>query len=169
MTEQRLTRITHAAHHARTTTDTDETGNAATVQVRVNDMQLVDNVPVLGMFGFQSSLPPGTDVLRVSFQGEYRNGAIVASNHIGSRMKDLAAGSSRQHDQSGSQVLLSNDGHILIQASGQGSVKIVGNVIVVGSVTCTEEVTAMSGGANSVTLSRHQGHANSITPPKPGT
>ena len=127
-TDRLWNRMKHVVGFARTTTAADESGNTSKVQIRVNDLQVIDGYQVVGQFGFQSSIPVGTDVVRMSVSGDLTNGVIVGTSHIESRMKGLPSGGSRHYDLGGRQVLLANDGLIQLFAPGEVLHKLVTEV-----------------------------------------
>ncbi len=98
----------------------DDSGPIQTAQVRLSASEVRDATPMLAQFGFQSNPPTDSDVLHTSLEGERSKLVVVGTNHQASRMRGLASGGARQHDQGGRQILMNNDG--LIQAFAPGEV-----------------------------------------------
>ncbi|HDR9834525.1 TPA: phage baseplate assembly protein V [Burkholderia multivorans] len=103
---------------ARVTTFNDS-GPVQKLQVKVNDLETIDNLMHLFQFGFSSGPPLGTDVAIVFIGGDRSNGVVVGSNHQASRPKNLAAGESMIYSQDGKQIYLTASGGIVVNAQGQ--------------------------------------------------
>ena len=98
----------------------DDTGTVQTAQLKLSASETRDATPIAKQFGFDSSPPPGSDVIFGALGGQRTKVFALATNHQPSRMKNLPSGGSRQYDQGGRQVLLDNSG--LIQAFAPGEV-----------------------------------------------
>jgi phage gp45-like len=98
----------------------DDTGTVQTAQVKLSASETRDATPMAKQFGFDSSPPPGSDVIFGALSGQRTKVFALATNHQPSRLKNLPSGGSRQYDQGGRQVLLDNSG--LIQAFAPGEV-----------------------------------------------
>ena len=123
-----------------------DAGNVQTVQIQLTAAE-APNAPVMLNFGFSSNAPAGSDAVYICLGGDRSKTVVISTNHPGSRPRNLPSGASVQFDQGGSQVLLNNDGTILLKPSGD-TVNVMGNIVATG------EITAMSGGA-AIKLSAH--------------
>ena len=108
----------------------DDTGTIQTAQVQLSASETRDATPVMQNFGFQSSAPADSDVIFASLDAQRGKVAVIGTNHQASRMKGLARGGARQHDQGGRQVLINNDGLIQLFAPGEVLHKLVTDVFV---------------------------------------
>ena len=95
----------------------DDTGAIQKLQVKINNAQVLDNVPHLMQFGFTSNPPVGTDVGLAFAGGDRNNGFAVGSNNLTSRPTGLQSGESQMYDSFGKSIYLS-DGAIFINANG---------------------------------------------------
>lgn len=91
----------------------DDSGPVQVVQVQLGGDELKDDTPNVQHYGFASSPPPGTDVVVVFIAGERTNGAIVATNHQDSRLRNLLVGDVALYDLRGQVVKLSDLGILL--------------------------------------------------------
>lgn len=98
----------------------DDTGSAQTAQLQLSASETRDATPMVKHFGFDSSPPPGSDVIFGAIGGQRTKVFALGTNHQLSRLRGLASGGSRQYDQGNRQLLMNNDG--LIQAFAPGEV-----------------------------------------------
>ncbi|WP_321896045.1 phage baseplate assembly protein V [Paraburkholderia heleia] len=96
-----------------------DSGAVQMAQLTVNDLETIDNIPVVHDFGFSSNPPAGSDVAMVFVGGDRSNGVIVASNHQKYRVRNLAPGESVIYTQDGKQIYLTASGGIKVAANGQ--------------------------------------------------
>ncbi|QGZ56758.1 phage baseplate assembly protein V [Paraburkholderia acidiphila] len=96
-----------------------DSGPVQMAQLTVNDLETIDNIPIVHDFGFSSNPPAGSDVAMVFVGGDRSNGVIVASNHQKYRVRNLAPGESVIYTQDGKQIYLTASGGIKIAANGQ--------------------------------------------------
>jgi phage gp45-like len=97
----------------------DDSGPVQLGQVRLSASEVRDGMPIPNQFGFQSSAPTGSDVVHVSMDAQRSKSVVVGTNHQASRLKNLAPGGTRMHDQGGVEILIGNDGSIKISAPGE--------------------------------------------------
>ena len=101
----------------------DDTGGAQTMQVSegagppAGQEVLLDDVPVVGLFGFSSNPPVGAEAILSRFFGSRSNSAVIGHNHQASRLKNLQPGDSALYDVRGAYVRLSAGG-LVIDAAG---------------------------------------------------
>ncbi|MEX3967261.1 phage baseplate assembly protein V [Paraburkholderia sp. EG286B] len=96
-----------------------DSGPVQMAQLTVNDLETIDNIPIVHDFGFSSNPPAGSDVAMVFVGGDRSNGVIVASNHQKYRVRNLAPGESVIYTQDGKQIYLTASGGIKVAANGQ--------------------------------------------------
>ncbi|MBS9777202.1 MAG: phage baseplate assembly protein [Gammaproteobacteria bacterium] len=77
----------------------------------VNDMEIMQH------FGFTSNPPAGTDCVVIPLGGKTSHAVVVASENGEYRIKGLPSGAVAVYDQSGSKIILKNDGTIDVFAS----------------------------------------------------
>jgi phage baseplate assembly protein V len=95
----------------------DDSGNVQRLQVRLNADQINDDMPRLAEFGFTSMPPNGSDVVVVFIAGDRSTGAVVATGHQTSRLKNLKSGEVAIYDDQGQSVYLTRGG-IVINGAG---------------------------------------------------
>ncbi|TCK39642.1 phage baseplate assembly protein V [Paraburkholderia sp. BL8N3] len=115
----RLARLISTAIGRARITVTNDSGNVQFVQVQVNDLETIDNLPRLAEFGFASVAPNGSDVVMVSLGGGRNNAVVIATGHQASRPKGLKPGEQMIYSQDGKSVYLTASGGIIIDAKGQ--------------------------------------------------
>ncbi len=82
---------------------------------------LIDNVPMVGLFGHASNVPTGAEVTLIRQGGDRSQTVAIASNHRPSRPTNLAAGDSmlyRAKDGARGAYIWLKDGVIQIDADG---------------------------------------------------
>ena len=97
----------------------DDTGTVQVAQLQLSASETRDATPMVKHFGFDSSAPPGSDVIFGALGGQRTKVFGIGTNHQPSRLKNLPSGGSRQYDQGGRQVLLDNSGLIQLFAPGE--------------------------------------------------
>jgi phage baseplate assembly protein V len=115
----RLARLVSTAIGRARVTTTNDSGNVQFVQVQVNDLETIDNLPRVAEFGITSVAPNGADVVMVNLGGGRNNAVVIATGHQGSRPKGLKAGETMIYSQDGKSVYLTASGGIVIEATGQ--------------------------------------------------
>ena len=98
-------------------TTSDDSGPMQKLQVRLNELQTVDNVPHAFHFGLSSVAPDGSDAIVMFVGGDRGNGVVLGTNHADSRPKNLAAGESAVFNQVGIKIYLSRGG-LVIEGAG---------------------------------------------------
>ncbi|WP_374572511.1 phage baseplate assembly protein V [Phenylobacterium sp.] len=78
---------------------------------------LRDRTPLLGLFGFASNPPPGSDVVVIFPGGERSNGVGVAHGHQVYRLTGLKPGDAAVYDQRGAYLWFGEDG-LHVSAAG---------------------------------------------------
>ncbi|MGI4849550.1 MAG: phage baseplate assembly protein V [Janthinobacterium lividum] len=133
-------RVLNAIGCGRVTTGNDS-GNVQLLQVQLSASELKDDIPRLAEFGFTSMPPVGSDVLVVFMGRDRSNGAIVATNHQASRMKNLKSGEVAIFDDQGQSIYLTRSGIVIdgggmpISIANSPTVSIAGDLEVAGTVT----------------------------------
>lgn len=100
-------------------TSTNDGGAVQLVQVQVNDLETIDNLPRLAEFGMTSVAPNGSDVAMVNLGGARNNTAVIATGHQASRPTGLKPGEMMIYSQDGKSVYLTAGGGIVVEAKGQ--------------------------------------------------
>lgn len=117
----------------------DDSGTIQKVQLAPSGLETRDNLPRLAEYGLASNPPAGTDALIANIGGDPSNGAVVGTNHQGTRPKNLAAGETQLYNgPAGTSLYLAN-GQIVLNANGQ-PVNVSGATIV--TITAATEIIA---------------------------
>jgi phage gp45-like len=138
-----------------------DTGTVQTMQGQIDALSYRDNMPVMGLWGFSSSLPIGGDKMLVYPRGDRSQAVIIGTGHQAYRYTGLQQGETVMFDMNGHSIHLSSSG-----------IKLIGNVSVVGSITATLGIVAGFGGADQVGLQTHEHPTAAIggpSAPSPGT
>jgi phage baseplate assembly protein V len=114
--ERTYNRLRMVIGRGRVTTGNDS-GNVQRLQVRLNGDQISDDMPRLAEFGFTSMPPNGSDVIAVFIGGDRTVGAVVATGHQASRLKNLKAGEVAIYDDQGQSIYITRGG-IVINGGG---------------------------------------------------
>jgi phage gp45-like len=99
-------------------TATNDKGGVHKVQVRGMSPELIDDVPVVQLFGISSHAPVGSEAHMVCARGDRSSTVVVATNNPEARPRDLKSGEVAIYDNAGSMVHLANGGNINIKATG---------------------------------------------------
>ncbi|KAF1040291.1 MAG: hypothetical protein GAK35_03545 [Herbaspirillum frisingense] len=95
----------------------DDSGPMQRLQVWLNELQTVDNVPYASHFGFTSRAPDGSDSIVMFVGGDRSNGVVLGTNHAESRPRGLVQGESALFNQVGIKIYLSKGG-LVIEGAG---------------------------------------------------
>ncbi|MFM0022198.1 phage baseplate assembly protein V [Paraburkholderia azotifigens] len=95
----------------------DDTKSVQTLQVRLNALELLPDVPRYAEFGFTSNPPDGTQALVAFKNGDRNDGFVIATSNAKYRMTGLASGEVAIHDSRGQSVYLTESG-IVINGGG---------------------------------------------------
>ncbi|MFC0407911.1 phage baseplate assembly protein domain-containing protein [Roseomonas elaeocarpi] len=123
-----MTRLRQALGLGWLSTPPDDSDVVQTAQVKINDLQTVDRVPVVHHFGFSSCAPVNSVTVRLSMGGDTSTSVVLAAVHQASRPRGLKPGQSLLYDIVGSRVFLPGDGTIQVSASGETLRKLVTEV-----------------------------------------
>jgi len=113
-----------------TITLVDDTKPVQMLQVRVNALELIPDVPRFAEYGFTSNPPTGTQAVIASKNGDRNDGICIATSNAKYRMTQLATGEVAIHDNIGQSVYLTAEG-IVINGGGNPM-----------TITNTPEITA---------------------------
>jgi phage baseplate assembly protein V len=149
----------------------DDGDNVQKLQVQLGADEIVDGMPRLAQYGFQSVPPPGSDAVALFVAGERSNGVVIACGSQEWRMRGLASGEVALSDDKGQCVYLSVDG-IRIDGGGRtvaivnapdvtmsGNLHVAGNMIAGGTVADQSGATTMAG-----MRSTYNGHTHGASP-----
>jgi phage baseplate assembly protein V len=95
----------------------DDTKSVQTLQVRLNALELIPDVPRYAEYGFTSNPPDGTQALIAFKNGDRNDGFVIATSNAKYRMTGLASGEVAIHDSRGQSVYLTASG-IVIDGGG---------------------------------------------------
>lgn len=152
--ESVMRRVQHAMGFGRTSTAPNDGGTVQTVQIKPNDLQTIDAVPVAFPFGFSSVAPIGAVPVHLSAEGDRAKAAILAHHHPASRPKNTPLGGSIVYDVAGTSLRLTADGNATWSGSGTLTLNFP-TVIINGQVLASGNVTAGSGSGDSVDVQGH--------------
>jgi phage baseplate assembly protein V len=115
----RLARLISTAIGRGRVTTANDGGTVQFVQVQVNSLETIDNVPRLAEFGLTSVPPDGADIVMVNLGGGRNNAVVIATGDQKSRPTALKVGETMIYSQDGKSVYLTASGGIVIEAKGQ--------------------------------------------------
>jgi len=96
----------------------DDTKPVQMLQLRVNGLELIPDIPRYAEYGFTSNPPDGTQAVIASKNGDRNDGIVIATSNAKYRMKGLATGEVAIYDDSGQSVYLSAAG-IVVNGGGK--------------------------------------------------
>jgi phage gp45-like len=99
-------------------TATNDAGGVHKVQVRPTPRELIDDVPVVQIYGLSSHAPVGSEAHMICTRGDRSSTVVVATNNPEARPRNLNSGEVALFDDSGSRLLLANGGNVSITATG---------------------------------------------------
>ena len=95
----------------------DDSNAVQFVQAQIDAFSLLDGMPRLAEYGFQSNPPPGADLAVIFLGGNRSDGVAVATGHQTYRLRNLVSGEVAISDNLGQKVYLSTAG-IRIEGAG---------------------------------------------------
>jgi phage baseplate assembly protein V len=95
----------------------DDTKGVQTLQVRLNALELIPDVPRYAEYGFTSNPPAGTQALVAFKNGDRNDGFVIATSNAKYRLTGLQSGEVAIHDSRGQSVYLTADG-IVVNGGG---------------------------------------------------
>jgi phage baseplate assembly protein V len=95
----------------------DDTQPVQTMQLQLNALELIPDIPRFAEFGFTSNPPLGTQAIVGFKNGDRADGIVIATSNAKYRMTALATGEVAIHDDKGQSVYLSASG-ITINGGG---------------------------------------------------
>ena len=87
-----------------------DAGSVQTAQVRLSASEVLDDMPRLAEYGFQSNPPAGDDKVALFIGGNLTDGVVIATGHQLYRMRGLSTGEVAISDDKGQKVYLSAAG-----------------------------------------------------------
>jgi phage gp45-like len=99
-------------------TATNDAGGIHKVQVRPSPHELIDDVPVVQLFGISSHAPVGSEAHMICTTSDRSKSVVMATNNPDLRPRNLKSGEVAIYDSSGSTVKLANGGDVSVTASG---------------------------------------------------
>lgn len=131
-------------------------GPAQMLQVRLGQLETVDNVPRLAEYGFNSMPPADADAIVLFSGGNRSDGVVIATGSQTYRMRSLKTGEVSISDDQGQSVYLMRDGlkltdkagsTVTMKGDGSGEMSFAGgltiraNSKIVGTLEVTEDIT----------------------------
>lgn len=113
----RLARRVLLALSRGTITLVDDTQSVQKLQVRVNALELIPDLPRVAEYGMTSNPPSGTLAVIGFKNGDRNDGIVIATSNAKYRMTGLASGEVAIHDDKGQSVYLSAAG-IIVDGGG---------------------------------------------------
>ncbi len=149
-----MRRAQHAMGFGRTSTVPDDSGTVQTVQIKPNDLQTIDAVPVVFPFGFSSVAPAGAVPIHMSAEGDRAKSAVLAHHDAGTRPKNTPAGGTVLYDIANTKLILTADGNATWTGTGTLTLNFP-TVVINGQVLASGNVTAGNGTGDSVEMLSH--------------
>ncbi|WP_240327238.1 phage baseplate assembly protein V [Burkholderia sp. IDO3] len=100
-----------------TITLVDDSQKVQTLQVRVNGLELLPDIPRFAEYGYTSNPPAGTQAIIGSKNGDRNDGIVIATSNAKYRLVGLSTGEVAIHDDKGQSVYLSGSG-IVVNGGG---------------------------------------------------
>jgi phage baseplate assembly protein V len=160
-------RIQNIARIGTLTLKTGESTTVQTMQLQLNQFEMMDTINSLQFFGITSSPPVGSDVLVLCMGGDNANAVAIATGHNQFRPVGMGTGETCIYSNAGQKVYLSQTGGVLaIQIIGGNqvnitcdtsvnitapTVNITGNLTVSGTIMAAGDISS-----GSVTLETHR-------------
>jgi len=101
-----------------TITLVDDSKKVQTMQVRVNGLELLPDIPRFAEYGYTSNPPAGTQAIIGSKNGDRNDGIVIATSNAKYRLVGLSTGEVAIHDDKGQSVYLSASG-IVVNGGGK--------------------------------------------------
>jgi phage gp45-like len=105
-----------ASGHAIITATNDE-GGVHKAQVRPTQRELIDDVPVVQIYGFSGHAPVGSEAQMVCVTGDRSKSVVVGTNNPDARLRNLKPGEVGIYDDQGTTIILKQDKTIEIVAA----------------------------------------------------
>jgi phage baseplate assembly protein V len=142
-----------------------DAGGVQFMQVQLNPMETIDNVPRIAEYGYTSNPPAGSVGIVAFGSGDRSNGVVIATGNATYRVTTLATGEVCVHDDTGQKVYLSQSG---MRLDGGGKQITLTNTPVILADTpilrCTGDIID-NYGANTRTVAGMRQVANQHTHP----
>lgn len=134
-------------------TATNDAGGVHRVQIKPTPVEVIDDVPVVQLYGLSSHAPVGSEAHLVCTRGDRSSTVVVATNNPKARPRNLQSGEVALYTVEGDSIVLKN-GHVVaitttgtvtvnaatVNVGGTGGGKVVVNVD--GDIHCTGTITA---------------------------
>lgn len=152
-------------------TAVNDSGAVQLVQIRLGTDEVRDNTPRVLDYGISSSAPPGSDAVVLFVGGDRSNGAVIGTNHQGSRPRNLKVGEVIIYDDQGQIIHITRTG-IVITAPGK-KVRIEGKDIDLHATNSWswdvdgygQRITSQGGGAYQIQTWQQGATVTSVTGP----
>lgn len=120
---------------------TDDTGPVHKVQMRVTPSEVIDQVPVLQLYGIASHAQPGSDAQAMFTAGNRASPVIVATGNQQARLRGLQPGEVALYTDEGDYVKLARGRIVEINCGGHVTLSCTGKVRVdAPRLECTGDI-----------------------------
>lgn len=133
---------------------TDDSGGVHRVQIQPTPRELIDNVPVVQIYGFSGHAPVGSEAHMICTRGDRSSSVVVATNNGEARFKNLAQGEVAIYTDEGDYVRLSRGRIVEIKCGTKVHIDCP-LVEITGDLHVQGEVIRGYGTGDSVTLGQH--------------
>jgi phage gp45-like len=96
---------------------TNDEGGVHKVQVRPTPFEIIDDVPVLQLYGFSGHAPVGSEAHLICTRGDRSSTVVVATNNPEARLRKLQPGEVGIYDDQGTTIILKRDKSVEIHAA----------------------------------------------------
>lgn len=94
-----------------------DSGPVQTAQITIGALEVINDVPIVPLYGYQSNPPPASNAMANFIAGARSNGAVTATVHTTYRKRNLAPGEVAISDNLGRFIYLSAPAGIVIEAN----------------------------------------------------
>ena len=129
-TVRRLHRKADMAAARAVITTTDDTGGVHKVQVQVTPREVIDDVPVVQLYGVASHAPPGSETQLLFVTGDRSKAVAIATNNPKARLRGLQPGEVGLYTDEGDVIVLKHGHQISITTTG--TVTVNGGTVNIG-------------------------------------
>lgn len=132
---------------------TNDEGGVHKAQVRPTPLEIIDDVPVLQLYGLSGHAPVGSEAHMICTRGDRSSSVVIATNNPKARPRNLNSGEVALYTEEGDTIVLKN-GHVIavatsgtvevsaptVNIAGHDGGKVTMNVD--GDIHCTGTITA---------------------------
>lgn len=134
---------------------TDDSGGVHKVQVRPTPREIIDDVPVVQIYGFSGHAPVGSEAHMMCTRGDRSSSVVIATNNADARFRNLAQGEVAIYTDEGDYVRLSRGRIVEIKCGTKVHIDCP-LVEITGDLHVQGEVIRGYGTGDQVTLGQHK-------------